>query len=242
MTTGGTPELRRFGVVGDVHTQAGALEELLGLYAQLKLDAVLCCGDVLDGPGDPLRCIELLQGHGCVVTRGNHEQWALRGIMRAWDAPRLSDLPPAVGGWAASLPATVQFSSPIGPVELAHGIGADDMNQLRSDSYGYGLEMNGPWQELVRSGRARMVVKGHTHHRELFCKAGITVVDGGTLLGYGPPGGVIVDLAERAYWMVEGAGTTFASGPQTPLPATYGPMPSSEAGLVGWPRGNPGRT
>ncbi|HTW10317.1 MAG TPA: hypothetical protein VME46_22625 [Acidimicrobiales bacterium] len=109
---------------------------------------------------------------------------------------------------------------------MAHGIGDHDMNQLRSDSYGYGLEMNEPWQQLVRSGRARGVIKGHTHHREVFCKAGIVVVAGGTLLSYGPPGGVVVDLVERAYCMVDAAGATPTPGPQTPLPATSAPEPA----------------
>jgi Icc-related predicted phosphoesterase len=47
-------------VIGDIHTRATALERLLEFFAQLSLDALLCCGDVLDGPGDALRCVELL--------------------------------------------------------------------------------------------------------------------------------------------------------------------------------------
>jgi predicted phosphodiesterase len=223
-----TPEVRRFGVIGDVHTQAAPLERLLEFYAQLNLDAVMCCGDVLDGSGDALRCVELLQHHRCFVTRGNHERWALEGIMRDWDAPRLTDLPAAVGEWAASLPTTIQFRSPIGPVEMAHGIGDHDMNQLREDSYGYGLEMNEPWQQLVRSGRARMIVKGHTHRREVFSKAGIVVVDGGTLLPYGPPGGVIVDLVERAYCTVDVSGAAPTPGRQALLPASSEPPAAAQ--------------
>ncbi len=34
------PELRTFGVIGDVHTQAPALEAVLGCYAQHHLGAV----------------------------------------------------------------------------------------------------------------------------------------------------------------------------------------------------------
>lgn len=56
-------QLRRFGVDGGAHTQATALERLLELYRQLELDAVLCVGDVVDGPGDTMRCIELLRAH-----------------------------------------------------------------------------------------------------------------------------------------------------------------------------------
>ena len=212
---GDVPELRTFGVVGDVHTEANALSDLLDLYGRLGLGAVLCCGDLLDGNGDPLRCIELLQDHGCYVVRGNHERWALAGLIRGWDSPglsdrerwalagsapgwgrpRASDLPPAVREWAEALPLVLQFSSPMGPVELAHGIGSDDMNQFREDSYGSGLEVNKPWQDLRQLGRANVVVKGHTHRREVFSKAGIVVIDGGTLLAYGPPGGVVVDIS-----------------------------------------------
>jgi predicted phosphodiesterase len=237
-----------FGVIGDVHTQAPALETLLGFYAQHDLSAVLCCGDVVDGPGDPERCVQLLQENNCFVTRGNHERWAAEGIMRGWDAPRLwqpawrpdrvDELPAAVGEWVASLPLTLRFTSRAGVVEMAHGIGADDMNQLGSGSYGLGLETNKAWQQLLASGRPNMVVKGHTHCREVFYKDGVVVVDGGTLLGYGPPGGVMVDLEERRYCMVEVNGTAATAAPWAPLPVVDIPVqmpaltPAQQLGAV----------
>jgi hypothetical protein len=46
------------------------------------------------------------------------------------------------------------------------------------------------------------------------------VVDGGTLLGYGRLGGIVVDLVEQTYCMVKAVGTTFAAGASTPLPTT----------------------
>ena len=64
--------------------------------------------------GDPLRCVRLLTEHNCFVTRGNHERWAAIATMRDWDAPKLADLPPAVGARVAGLPLTVCFTSPAG--------------------------------------------------------------------------------------------------------------------------------
>ena len=89
--------------MGDVHTEANALSDLLDLYGRLGLGAVLCCGDLLDGNGDPLRCIELLQDHGCYVVRGNHERWALAGLMRGWDSPDC--LTVSAGRWRGQHPA-----------------------------------------------------------------------------------------------------------------------------------------
>lgn len=172
-----------------------------------------------------MRCVQLLTEHNCFVTRGNHERWAAIATMRDWDAPKLADLPPAVGARVAGLPLTVCFTSPAGVVEMAHGIGTDDMNQLRSDSYGYGLEMNGAWRHLLASGRANVVVKGHTHRREVFYRNGVVVVDGGTLLSYGPPNGVMVDLDDRCYAMVEVNGVTVAATPWAPLPVAEPPGP-----------------
>jgi predicted phosphodiesterase len=230
----GAPELRRFGVVGDVHTQAAALQAMLAFYATAELDAVLCCGDVLDGAGDPLRCVQLLSEHSCFVTRGNHERWAATAMMRDWDAPRLADLPSAVGEWVGRLPMTLRFTSPAGVVEMAHGIGTDDMNQLRSGAHGKALETNVAWQELLVSGRAQVVVKGHTHQREVFFKDGVVVVDGGTLLGYGPPGGVMVDLDARRYAMVEVNGPAVTQAPWAALPSadTLSQVPPDMAGQV----------
>jgi hypothetical protein len=78
----------------------------------------------LDGPGDPLRCIQLLQNKATVrysrrpraLGRGGGN--ARPGRPKQWH-PRpcrptpVAELPAAVGEWVASLPLTVHFISPV---------------------------------------------------------------------------------------------------------------------------------
>lgn len=198
------PLVRRFGAVGDVHAQDRTLELLIQEFHSLSVDHILCCGDIVDGDGDPDRCVRLLRDCDALVVRGNHERWLEADTARDLPAAhRLADLKPETASWLAALPAVRQLDSPFGPVEQAHGVGEDDMNRLRPDTYGYGLESNEAWQDLRSSGRAALIVKGHTHHRAVFATQGICVVDAGTLLPHGPPGGVVVDLDRRLYAMVE---------------------------------------
>jgi hypothetical protein len=141
------------------------------------------------------------------------------GVLRDLpDAHLLTDLSPTVTEWLDSLPATISFKSPRGPIELAHGVGSDDMNRLREDSYGYALEVNEAWQQLVRSKRATLIVKGHTHYREVFTMQDIIVVDGGTLLDHGPPGGVIIDLSDETYLPVDFDGSGSIARDEVSLP------------------------
>ena len=211
--------LRTFGAVGDVHAQDRTLEVLVQELQRLGVDQILCCGDVVDGAGDPDRCVRLLRECHALVVRGNHERWLIADTTR--DLPgahRLDDLTPETASWLAALPAVRRFDSPIGPIELAHGIGHDDMNRLRADTHGYGLENDEAWQELRLSGRAALIVRGHTHHRAVFATQGICVVDAGTLLPHGPPGGVVVDLERRVYAMIEIADAGAQVGDYVALP------------------------
>lgn len=59
--------LARLVLIGDVHTEATRLAHA----ARTGPDAVLCMGDVVDGPEDVGRCIALLREHGwrrCAAT------------------------------------------------------------------------------------------------------------------------------------------------------------------------------
>jgi len=64
---------------------------------------------------------------------------------------------------------------------LCHGLGGDDMNGVYPGDFGYGLEVNDVLQGLIREGRYRFVVNGHTHLRMVRSFGGLTIINAGSL-------------------------------------------------------------
>jgi predicted phosphodiesterase len=189
--------LHRIGVIGDVHACDSRLASLLGDLAQRELDAIWCVGDIVTGPGDPDRCVELLQAAGAVTVRGNHDRWCLDGALPVFaDGHRLEELDPPTRAYLRSLPATHEAAAPDGtPVLLCHGLGPDDMNHASADDFGYALEANDGLMALRAEGR-RIVVKGHRHRPSIWRVAPLTLIDAGTLCAdHTDRCGVVLDLA-----------------------------------------------
>ena len=64
-----------FLAIGDVHGDLAALDRALKLAERLALPPV-CFGDIVGGAHDSA-CIARLRQAGCLVLRGNHDQWAV---------------------------------------------------------------------------------------------------------------------------------------------------------------------
>ncbi len=195
--------LTRVGLLGDVHAQHYRLHAALQRFDELDVDAVLCVGDIADGPGDLEMCCHLLDRAGVHAVRGNHERWLLADAMRQLpDAHRAAQLSEATLSFLASLPATREFMTVGGPLLLCHGLGEDDMNGIKPDDYGYGLQVNDVLQSLVAGGRYRFVVNGHTHVRMVRRFGQLTIINAGTLLGDRDPCVAIAEFArgEVAYY------------------------------------------
>ncbi len=188
--------LRRVGVIGDVHTEDASLEAALRHFDSMSLDAVLCVGDIVDGPGDAERTCELLQARGVICVRGNHERWFLAGGERfvpEWT--RFEAVSERSNAFLAALPETWPFETDAGPALLCHGIGRDDMACLTADDYGYGLENNTALWRLHGAGDVRWMIGGHTHRRMVRRFDHLTVLNAGTLHRPHDPCVMVVDFA-----------------------------------------------
>jgi predicted phosphodiesterase len=85
----------RLGLIGDVHQEDLNLAWGLSYLQDQRVDLVLCVGDIADGSGNLDTCCELLESHGVVTVRGNHDRWFLAQEMR--------ELPEAAALGTASL-------------------------------------------------------------------------------------------------------------------------------------------
>ena len=70
------------GVIGDVHCESETLERVLDALGTMNVDAVLCVGDLVDGPGDVDLTLGMLEARGVQCVAGNHERWFLTGEQR----------------------------------------------------------------------------------------------------------------------------------------------------------------
>jgi predicted phosphodiesterase len=190
--------IERAGLIGDVHSEQQRLAGVLAHFARLSLDAILCTGDLGDGPHDARavdECCAALQRAGALTVSGNHDRWLQDGELR--DLPGATDrdeLAAETRAYLESLPATLELESARGRVLLCHGIGPDDMASVRHYDHGQALETNEPLQELLREGRHRYLISGHTHRRMVRALSGLTIINAGTLLGDHGPCCSVLDL------------------------------------------------
>jgi putative phosphoesterase len=185
----------RIGVIGDVHAESTPLQTALEFLQDQFLDAILCTGDLADGPGNVDTCRHLLMDNHVFTVMGNHDQWLLAGELRSLpDATLAADLHPETREYLRNLPLIREFETPIGPLLLCHGIGSNTMRRITPDDYGYALESNLELQTLLRSEKYRFMVNGHTHQRMVRRFHQLTVINAGTLLGSHQPCFLTIDI------------------------------------------------
>ena len=172
--------LRRLGVVGDVHCESEALEGVLDALARMDVEAILCVGDLVDGPGDADATISTLQARGVQCVAGNHERWFLAGEQRALEDATL-EISETSRVFLETLPTVRRIVTPKGNALLCHGIGYDDEAWLLPDTRGYALQDIPALRELMLDEEIQFVIAGHTHERMVRRFAGLTVINVGTI-------------------------------------------------------------
>jgi predicted phosphodiesterase len=168
------------GVIGDVHCEDETLRRVLDALDGMNVDAVLCVGDLVDGPGDADATLELLQSREVQCVAGNHERWFLEGERRD-----VVDATPAISkaseAFLRKLGRTRYYETPAGRALLCHGVGTDDEAWLRSDTRGYALQDIPTLRELMLDEDTPYMIGGHTHQRMVRVFPGLTVVNVGTI-------------------------------------------------------------
>ncbi len=193
--TGNNERLRRIGVLGDIHCEDGRLETALEFFKTRRLDLVCAVGDIVDGPGDPNRTVELLIENGVVCVRGNHERWLAKREMRGLpDASTYFDFKMHSWEFVTKLPLWRKFETVAGTLLLCHGLGDDDMAGVWPFDNVLTLHSNYALWRLVNSADFDFVVNGHTHHRLVQRFDHLTLINAGTLYREHRPCCCIVDF------------------------------------------------
>jgi len=190
-----TGKPRRVGALGDIHCEDERLEAALRFFETQHLDLILSVGDIVDGPGDPNRTIELLIEHNVVCVRGNHERWLIKEEMRDLpDANTSSDLRTSSWEFVKNLPLWRKFETVAGTMLLCHGLGEHDMAGVRPWDDALTLHSNHALWKLVNLREYDFIVNGHTHRRLVQRFDDLTLINAGTLFREHDPCCLILDF------------------------------------------------
>jgi predicted phosphodiesterase len=206
----------RIGVIGDVHAEDERLERALAEFRRRQVDAILCVGDVVDGAGNVGRSLDLLSAAGAHVVAGNHERWFLADEMRTLPHATL-ELETAHREVMLEWPSTIDFDTPRGGLRLAHGVGDDDMAELRPDTKGYALQAVTGLRELMLDPTVSYHVGGHTHERMVRVFQGLVAINAGTLEGPDATA-LVIDFEARRVTFLDVTGDDLPPRAELPLP------------------------
>jgi predicted phosphodiesterase len=172
--------LSRLGVIGDVHCESETLGRVLDALETMNVAAILCVGDLVDGPGNADATLDMLQTRGVQCVAGNHERWFLAGEQRSLDnaTGAISETSRA---FIDALPKLRRYATPNGNALLCHGVGDDDEAWLLPDTRGYALQDIPTLRELMLDEDVQFMLGGHTHERMVRIFPGLTVINAGTI-------------------------------------------------------------
>lgn len=188
----------RIGLIGDIHAEEGRLGAALEWLQAQGADALICTGDVADGPGSVDACCALLAEAGVITVRGNHDRWLLEDRVREIrDAHRIGDIGRDARDYLEALPKTQTLDTRLGPLLLCHGVGDNDLRKVWPGTERMGVERSPELDNILETGATRIVVNGHMHYRVLIDFPELLLINAGTLTARHRPGFSLIDFETR---------------------------------------------
>lgn len=175
----------RFAAIADIHGNFAALEAVLADIDRQGIDDIVNLGDLLSGPLEPAKTVELLMRRSFPTIRGNHERWLCetpRDAMGASDAHAYDEISTEQRSWLADLPATMVYRE---EVFLCHGTPSSDVTYwLEALSADSGAHLRAH-DEIAREAQGLeypLILCAHTHiPRVVQLRDGRTIVNPGSV-------------------------------------------------------------
>ncbi|MBT4162806.1 MAG: hypothetical protein HOE54_15985, partial [Gammaproteobacteria bacterium] len=167
-----------------------------------------CTGDIVDGPGCPDTCVQLLKQHGVFTVRGNHDRWVLEDKARhVPDAHTRDELHEDTVNYLSSLPVQIDIESVAGTLLLCHGIADNDLKKVWPGTEQMPIERSRELDELIDEGTHAFLINGHMHFKTIVHFKQMTLINAGTITGHHWPGFTTIDFESsviQAYRFDEG--------------------------------------
>ena len=152
----------RIGLISDVHSSPEALAEALQVFAEQRVDDIICAGDIAGYYDGLLPTIQLLAGSNCKTIVGNHDQSWLQENIEDQDDGDSSE----IRNYLQQLPQTLQFSIEGKRLFVVHANPPSEQHggiKLRN-RYGEMVEeRKTKWSQLLTDFEYDVLIVGHTH-------------------------------------------------------------------------------
>ena len=209
----------RVAALCDVHGNLPALEAVLADVRSLKVDGVVCGGDVIAGPF-PQDCLDRLREAEAVFIRGNADRESPRAPEGTWEW-----LSAQLDEDAHAFLRTLPLSATLDGVLYCHGSPRDDDEILTK------VSPDARFRDALAGVEERVVVGGHTHVQFERLVDGIRFVNAGSV-------GIPYEGRTGAFWaLLDGGEVEFRHTPYAVDAAAAlirtSSYPSAEQ-LAGW--------
>ena len=186
---------RRIGVIGDVHAENRRLETAIAFLTTQGVDSILCTGDIVDGVGNPDKCIDLLTKHNIRVVQGNHDRWCLEEKARHVPNAHLrANLDRNSIEYLTQLPKQLAINTIAGSLLLCHGIGNNDLRKVWPGTERMPAERSKELDAIIASNKYQFVVNGHMHFKTIIHFTNLKLINAGTIRGDHWPGFSLIDF------------------------------------------------
>ncbi|MFP6806685.1 MAG: metallophosphoesterase family protein [Pseudomonadales bacterium] len=175
---------RRIGLVGDVHAEDNHLKLAIDYLQSQEPCEILCTGDIVDGPGCPDTCVEILEQAGVKTVRGNHDRWLLEDKARHIEMAHTRQSITAHSiNYLENLPSQIELATVAGTLLLCHGIGTNDLKKVWPGTKRLKMEKSRELDRIIASDKYRIIINGHMHFNTLINFDSLTLLNAGTITG-----------------------------------------------------------
>jgi predicted phosphodiesterase len=149
----------RMGLLADIHGDMRALEASLRRLEALRVEAIVCGGDLVGYGSEPDAVVAEIRSRGIPCIRGNHDRWAIERRQMlgntGWKPAGLLD---DTWEFLGRLSPSLRFECPGCVIEFHHGSPASDIEFVTAYKP-LPPSVEGFWD----TSDARVLVLGHTH-------------------------------------------------------------------------------
>jgi putative phosphoesterase len=152
----------RIGLISDVHSSPVALAEALQIFAEQRVDDIICAGDIAGYYDSLLPTVQLLAESGCKTIVGNHDQTWLEKNSAGDHAEGSNE----IRDYLQKLPQTLDLVIEGKRLFVVHANPPSEQHggiKLR-DRYGNLVaERKADWTQALAAFEHDVLIVGHTH-------------------------------------------------------------------------------
>lgn len=163
----------KIGVFSDVHGHLAELHMTLKLLESLKVDKLVCCGDLVDKGNHSDAVVDIMREQDIPCVQGNHDKKA----QFTW-LSHAEPLKPSTIEYLTDLPISLDYEWEGKTIHVCHANPWHDAS--------YYLYPNAPdflFNEVVKSVTADVVIMGHTHHPMSITFKNTLMINPGSIYG-----------------------------------------------------------